>query len=625
MALKQFQAESKRLLDLMINSIYTNKEIFLREVISNASDAIDKLHFISLTDENARRDFSITIERDASARTLSVSDNGIGMSAEELESNLGTIAKSGTLEFKKNAESKKDGSAEELIGQFGVGFYACFMVADEVTVVSRKYGEDCAHKWVSKGADGYEITDAERGESGTTVTLKLKADGNGERYSQYLDEYTLRSLVKHYSDYIRYPIRMEVTHFTDEKDDKGKPVTRAEIETLNSMLPIWKRRKGEVTDEEYRDFYADNFADGDAPAKVIATSVEGAVSYSALLFIPSRPPFDYYTKAYKRGLKLYSNGVLIMDNCEKLLPDWLGFVRGVVDSSDLSLNISREMLQHDRQLAEIAKTLEKKMISELSKWMESDRAAYEKFFADFGITLKFGAYEGFGMNLDKLKDLLMYKTASGKTVTLKEYVAAMPEGQKDIYYASGSSDVSLTSLPQVTAVVAKGYDVLLLTANVDEFVIKLLGKYGDKELKSVSSDSLDLSTEEEKTEEKKTAEASKELLGEVKTALSGKVSEVRLSSMLGEYASGLSAKGELSIEMAKVLASVPGNEKIKAEYVLELNPSHKMFSLLRSLSETDKTKFGRLCVLLYAEALLTVGIEPENPGEFVKLVNEFIG
>ena len=435
----------------------------------------------------------------------------------------------------------------------------------------------------------------------------------------------MRSLVKHYSDYIRYPIRMEVTHFTDEKDDKGKPVTRAEIETLNSMLPIWKRRKGEVTDEEYRDFYKDNFADGDAPAKVIATSVEGAVSYSALLFIPSRPPFDYYTKAYKRGLRLYSNGVLIMDNCEKLLPDWQGFVRGVVDSSDLSLNISREMLQHDRQLAEIAKTLEKKMISELSKWMESDRAAYEKFFADFGITLKFGAYEGFGMNLDKLKDLLMYKTASGKTVTLKEYVAAMPEGQKDIYYASGSSDVSLTSLPQVTAVVAKGYDVLLLTANVDEFVIKLLGKYGDKELKSVSSDSLDLSTEEEKTEEKKTAEASKELLGEVKTALSGKVSEVRLSSLLGDYASGLSAKGELSIEMAKVLASVPGNEKIKAEYVLELNPSHKMFSLLRSLSETDKTRFGRLCVLLYAEALLTVGIEPENPGEFVKLVNEFIG
>ena len=623
MALKQFKAESKRLLDLMINSIYTNKEIFLREVISNASDAIDKLHFLSLTDENARRDFRITIERDRDARTLTIDDNGIGMSAAELESNLGTIAKSGTLEFKKKAEDKS--TAEELIGQFGVGFYSCFMVADEVTVISRKYGEENAHKWVSKGASGYEITDAERAESGTAVILKLKEDGDGENYSRYLEEYTLRSLVKHYSDYIRYPIRMEVTEYTDEKTEDGKPVTKKEMKTLNSMGPIWKRRKGEVTDEEYRDFYTDNFADGDAPAKVIATSVEGAVSYSALLFIPSRPPFDYYTKAFKRGLRLYSGGVLIMDNCEKLLPDWLGFVRGVVDSADLSLNISREMLQHDRQLAEIAKTLEKKLLSELSKWMESDRAAYEKFFADFGITLKFGAYEGFGMNLDKIRDLLIYKTAKGKTVSLKEYVAEMPEGQKEIYYASGSSDVSLSSLPQVTAVAAKGYDVLLLTDNVDEFVVKLLGKYGEKELKSVSSDSLDLSTEEEKTAEKKNAEDNKVLLDEIKTALAGKVSEVRLSSMLGEYASGLSAKGELSIEMAKVLASVPGNEKIKAEYVLELNPAHRIFGMLRTLSETDKTRFGRLCVLLYTEAMLTVGINPENPGEFVKLVNEFVG
>ena len=623
MALKQFKAESKRLLDLMINSIYTNKEIFLREVISNASDAIDKLHFLSLTDENARRDFRITIERDRDARTLTIDDNGIGMSAAELESNLGTIAKSGTLEFKKKAEDKS--TAEELIGQFGVGFYSCFMVADEVTVISRKYGEENAHKWVSKGASGYEITDAERAESGTAVILKLKEDGDGENYSRYLEEYTLRSLVKHYSDYIRYPIRMEVTEYTDEKTEDGKPVTKKEMKTLNSMVPIWKRRKGEVTDEEYRDFYTDNFADGDAPAKVIATSVEGAVSYSALLFIPSRPPFDYYTKAFKRGLRLYSGGVLIMDNCEKLLPDWLGFVRGVVDSADLSLNISREMLQHDRQLAEIAKTLEKKLLSELSKWMESDRAAYEKFFADFGITLKFGAYEGFGMNLDKIRDLLIYKTAKGKTVSLKEYVAEMPEGQKEIYYASGSSDVSLSSLPQVTAVAAKGYDVLLLTDNVDEFVVKLLGKYGEKELKSVSSDSLDLSTEEEKTAEKKNAEDNKVLLDEIKTALAGKVSEVRLSSMLGEYASGLSAKGELSIEMAKVLASVPGNEKIKAEYVLELNPAHRIFGMLRTLSETDKTRFGRLCVLLYTEAMLTVGINPENPGEFVKLVNEFVG
>lgn len=621
MALKKFKAESKRLLDLMINSIYTNKEIFLRELISNASDAIDKLHFLSLTDENARRDFRIVIKRDREARTLTVEDNGIGMSAEELESDLGTIAKSGTLDFKKNAEKS---TAEELIGQFGVGFYSCFMIADEVTVISRKYGEDVAHKWVSRGVSGYEITDAERETSGTTVTLKLKPDDGGENYSQYLEEYTLRELVKHYSDYIRYPIVTDVVKYTDKKTEDGKPVTETAEETLNSMVPIWKRRRGEVKDEEYNDFYRDEFGDGDAPAKVITANMEGTVSFTALLFIPSRPPYDYYTKAFKRGLKLYSSGVLIMDTCEKLLPDWLGFVRGVVDSSDLSLNISREMLQHDRQLKEIAKALEKKLLSELAKWMESDRPAYEKFFKDFGITLKFGAYEGFGMNMSKIRDLLVYKTAKGNTVSLKEYVAAMPEGQKDIYYASGSDGVSLASLPQVTAVVAKGYDVLLLTDNVDEFVIKLMDKYDDKTMKSVSSDSLDLATDEEKSAAEKQAEDNKTLLEEVKTVLAGKVAEVRLSNMLGDYASGLSAKGELSIEMAKVLAAVPGNEKIKAEYVLELNPSHRIFAQLRSLAESDKTKFGRLCVLLYAEALLTVGIEPENPGEFVKLINEFI-
>lgn len=621
MALKKFKAESKRLLDLMINSIYTNKEIFLRELISNASDAIDKLHFLSLTDENARRDFRIVIKRDREARTLTVEDNGIGMSAEELESDLGTIAKSGTLDFKKNAEKS---TAEELIGQFGVGFYSCFMIADEVTVISRKYGEDVAHKWVSRGVSGYEITDAERETSGTTVTLKLKPDDGGENYSQYLEEYTLRELVKHYSDYIRYPIVTDVVKYTDKKTEDGKPVTETAEETLNSMVPIWKRRRGEVKDEEYNDFYRDEFGDGDAPAKVITANMEGTVSFTALLFIPSRPPYDYYTKAFKRGLKLYSSGVLIMDTCEKLLPDWLGFVRGVVDSSDLSLNISREMLQHDRQLKEIAKALEKKLLSELAKWMESDRPAYEKFFKDFGITLKFGAYEGFGMNMSKIRDLLVYKTAKGNTVSLKEYVAAMPEGQKDIYYASGSDGVSLASLPQVTAVVAKGYDVLLLTDNVDEFVIKLMDKYDDKTMKSVSSDSLDLATDEEKSAAEKQAEDNKTLLEEVKTVLAGKVAEVRLSNMLGDYASGLSAKGELSIEMAKVLAAVPGNEKIKAEYVLELNPAHRIFTQLRSLAESDKTKFGRLCVLLYAEALLTVGIEPENPGEFVKLINEFI-
>ena len=389
MALKQFKAESKRLLDLMINSIYTNKEIFLRELISNASDAIDKLHFLSLTDENARRDFRIVIKRDREARTLTVEDNGIGMSAEELESDLGTIAKSGTLDFKKNAEKS---TAEELIGQFGVGFYSCFMIADEVTVVSRKYGEDVAHKWVSGGVSGYEITDAERETSGTTVTLKLKPDDGGENYSQYLEEYTLRELVKHYSDYIRYPIVTDVVKYTDKKTEDGKPVTETAEETLNSMVPIWKRRRGEVKDEEYNDFYRDEFGDGDAPAKVITANMEGTVSFTALLFIPSRPPYDYYTKAFKRGLKLYSSGVLIMDTCEKLLPDWLGFVRGVVDSSDLSLNISREMLQHDHQLKELAKALEKKLLSELAKWMESAGPAHDKFVKGFGIKRQFGGY-----------------------------------------------------------------------------------------------------------------------------------------------------------------------------------------------------------------------------------------
>lgn len=622
MALKQFKAESKRLLDLMINSIYTNKEIFLRELISNASDAIDKLHFVSLTDEKARRDFGIRIERDRAARTLTVEDNGIGMNAAELKSNLGTIAKSGTFDV-KNTEGKDNADLKELIGQFGVGFYSCFMVADEVTVVSRKYGEDKAYKWVSKGASGYEVTETEREESGTSVTLKLKEDGE-ENYSKYLDDYTLRSLVKHYSDYIRYPITMQVEKIAEGKTENGKDVTEITVETLNSMVPVWKRRKGEVTDEEYANFYTDKFFDADAPAKVITANIEGAVSYTALLFIPSHPPYDYYTKAFKRGLQLYTNGVLIMDTCEKLLPDWLGFVRGVVDSSDLSLNISREMLQHDRQLAEIAKSLEKKILGELAKWKDSDRAAYEKFFESFGITLKFGAYEGFGMNLDKLKDLLVYKTAKGKNVTLKEYVADMKEDQKAIYYASGSDALSLGSLPQVTAVSAKGYDVLLLTDNVDEFVIKLLGKYDDKEIKSVAAEDLDLSTEEEKKAEQQKRDESKTLLEDVKTALAGKVAEVRLSSMLGEYASGLSAKGELSIEMAKVLSSMPGNEKIKAQYILELNPDHTMFGMLKTLDETDKTRFGRLCVLLYTEAMLTVGINPENPGEFVKLVNEFI-
>lgn len=619
MALKQFKAESKRLLDLMINSIYTNKEIFLREIVSNASDAIDKLHFISLTDATARRDFEIFLTADKNARTLTVSDNGIGMSAAELEGNLGTIAKSGTLEFKKNNEKAAD-DTEGLIGQFGVGFYSCFMVADEVTVVSRKYGENEAHIWKSKGVSGYEIAPAERETSGTTVTLKLKEDGD-DKFSDYLEEYTLRRLIKHYSDYIRYPIKMEVS--VPAEDGKGAPTLT--VETLNSMVPIWKRRKGEVTPEEYESFYMDKFGDYQKPAKVITANIEGAVNYNALLFVPSEPPFDYYTKSYKRGLQLYSAGVLIMDNCEKLLPDYLGFVRGVVDSADLSLNISREMLQHDRQLAEIAKSLEKKILSELAKWLEADREGYEKFFSKFGVTLKFGAYESFGAKLPQLKDLFVYYSTEGKFVTLKEYVAAMKEGQTEIYYASGSDVNSLRSLPQVTAVNAKGYAVLLLTDNVDEFVVKLMTDYDGKKLKSVAAGDLGLETEEEKQASKEKEDAAKDLLAEVKNALGTNVTEVRLSGLLGDYPSGLSTKGELSIEMAKVLSAMPGNEKVRPQYVLELNPAHPMFALAEKLLAEDKEKFGRFCVLLYTEAMLTVGLPPENAAEFVKLVNEFVG
>ncbi|MBQ7227542.1 MAG: molecular chaperone HtpG [Clostridia bacterium] len=622
MALKQFKAESKRLLDLMINSIYTNKEIFLREIISNASDAIDKLHFTSLTDSNASREFEIRIDVDKNARTLTVSDNGVGMSEKELETNLGTIAKSGTLDFKKKNE-KVDGGAEGLIGQFGVGFYSCFMVADEVTVLSKKYGEDVAHKWTSAGVSGYEITEAERETSGTTVTLVLKADDEDVKYSDYLEEYTIMRLVKFYSDYIRYPIRMQVERSVPAEDGKTAEKETV-IETLNSMTPIWKRRKSEVKTEDYESFYMEKFGDYNKPARIITANIEGAVNYACLLFIPSEPPYDFYTKAFKKGLQLYSSGVLIMDNCEKLLPDYLGFVRGVVDSSDLSLNISREMLQQDRQLTEIAKSLEKKILSELSKWLKTEREEYEKFFTKFGMTLKIGAYEGFGTKIPQLKDLFVYYSTSGKFVTLKEYVGSMKEGQSDIYYGAGTDASSLRSLPQVTAVTAKGYDVLLMTDNVDEFVVKLMGEYDGKKLKSVSSEDLGIETEEEKKASAEKADSSKALLEEFKNALGTNVTEVRLSNMLGDYPSGLTAKGELSIEMAKVLSAMPGNEKIRAQYVLELNPAHPMFALAEKLMGEDKAKFGRLAVLLFTEAMLTVGINPENPAEFVKLINEFI-
>lgn len=619
--LKQFKAESKRLLDLMINSIYTNKEIFLREIISNASDAIDKLHFISLTDSKASRDFEIRLEVNKSERLIRIIDNGIGMDKSDLENNLGTIAKSGTLDFKKENEKE----AEQMIGQFGVGFYSSFMVAEEVTVTSWKYGAAEAYEWKSRGADGYQIKSVPTPEvSGTVIELKLKADDSDQKYSDYLDTSVLSRLVKKYSDYIRYPIRANIETQKPKKEGEGYE-TVIELETLNSMVPIWKKAKGKVKQEEYDEFYHDTFHDFDKPLKTISTKVEGSVDYSALLFIPSKPPYDYFTKDFKGGLKLYSAGVLIMDNCEKLLPDHLAFVRGIVDTSDLSLNISREMLQHDRQLNAIASSLEKKILAELAKMRDKDRETYEKFFKAFGLTVKYGAYNGYGSKIKDLQDyFLFFNTDGEKYVTLKEYVSSMKDGQAGIYYASGSDLKKLGALPQVTALKNKGYGVLLLAENVDEFIIKMMISYDDKKFISALGGKLDLDEGDEKQTSKDKEDAAKPMLDDMKTALGGSVKEVRLSSMLGDFASGLSADGDLSIEMAKVLSSMPGAEKLKPDFVLEINPEHPLYKKAEQLHASDKEKFDRLARLMYEEAQLSLGNAPEDPAELVKLINEFI-
>lgn len=620
--LKQFKAKSKRLLDLMINSIYTNKEIFLREVISNASDAIDKLHFISLTDAKASRDFEIVLGVNKADGTISIADNGIGMDKEDLENNLGTIAKSGTLDFKKENEKE----AEKMIGQFGVGFYSCFMVAEEVTVMSYKYGAAEAYEWKSRGADGYSIkTVPAPGQSGTVVTLKLKADDADFKYSDYLSTDALSGLVKKYSDYIRYPIKAEMEKSVPKKEGGGYDKV-VEVETLNSMTPIWKRAKGKVKQDEYDEFYRDTFHDFEKPLKTISTKVEGNVDYSALLFIPSKPPYDFFTKDFKGGLKLYSAGVLIMDNCEKLLPDYLAFVRGIVDTSDLSLNISREMLQHDRQLSAIAVSLEKKILAELGKMRDNDREAYEKFFKQFGITIKYGAYNGYGAKIKDLQDYFLFWSTDGeKYVTLKEYVAAMKEGQSGIYYASGSDIKKLGGLPQVSALKSKGFGVLLLADNVDEFIVKIMMSYADKTFISALGGDLDLASEDEKKAAADKEAQTKPILDGIKAALGDKVKEVKLSGMLGDFASGLSASGDLSIEMAKVLSAMPGGEKLKPDFVLELNSEHPLFKKAEELHTADKEKFDRLALLFYEEAQLTLGNAPEQPAELVKLINEFVG
>ena len=617
MGTKQFKTESKRILDLMINSIYTHKEIFLRELISNASDALDKLYFRSLTDSGvgmSREDFAIDLKVDQVQRTLTISDNGCGMTKEDLENNLGTIARSGTLNFKKENELGED---VDVIGQFGVGFYAAFMVSKKVTVISRAYGEEQAWKWVSKGVEGYTVTEAEKGTCGTDVILELKDDTEDEKYGEFLDQYRISAIVRKYSDYIRYPIRMPMTREQLKEGSKDEYETVTEIQTLNSMIPLWRKQKSELKDEDYNSFYKEKFYDFTDPLKVIHTRAEGAVTYTALLYIPAKAPYNYYTKEFEKGLQLYSNGVMIMDKCADLLPDYFSFVRGLVDSQDLSLNISREMLQHDRQLRAIEKSLEKKIKAELVKLLKDDRETYEKFYQSFGLQLKFGVYQGYGENKDFLQELLMFHSLNeNKLVTLAEYVASMKEDQKYIYYACGETIARIGQLPQLELLKDKGYDVLCLTDDVDEFVMRMLVKFEEKELRSVASGDLGLETEEEKKAAEEQSSEKKELLDFLKEKLDGKVAAVRLSQRLKSHPVCLTSQGELSLEMEKVLNAMPVEQKVKAERVLELNPNHPVFQTLCNLFDTDREKLGQYADLLYDQALLIEGLPLEDPVAF---------
>ncbi len=625
MKTKQFKAESKRLLDLMINSIYTHKEIFLRELISNASDAIDKLYSRSLTDHLAdvdRNDFFIRVTPDKENRTLTLTDNGCGMTKEDLENNLGTIAKSGSLAFKKENEAQED---IDIIGQFGVGFYSAFMVSDCVTVTSRAYGSDEAWRWQSRGAEGYTLEPCEMDGHGTEIVLNIKADTEDDTYSDYLETYRLQGLIKKYSDYIRYPIRMEVEKSRPKEDNAEEYETYTEEETVNSMVPIWRRNKSELTPEDYNSFYKEKFYDYEDPARVIHSSTEGAATYNALLFVPARAPYNYYTRDYEKGLQLYASGVLIMDKCADLLPDCFSFVRGLVDSQDLSLNISREMLQHDRQLKVIASRLEKKIKSELQSLLENDREAYEKFYKNFGLQLKYGAYNDYGERKDLLKDLLLfYSSTEKKPVSLKEYVERMKEDQPFIFYACGDSADKLDRLPQAEAVKEKGYEILYLTDEVDEFVLRVLDKYDEKAFKSVSAGDLDLSTEEEKEEEKKQTEENQELFDVLREALDGKVKAVRLSKRLKSHPVCLTADGAVSIEMEKVLGAMPGDNQVKADKVLEINESHPIFQKLRTLYDGDRDRLKDYARLLYDQALLIEGLPVEDPVEFSNLVSRLM-
>lgn len=616
---KEFKSESKRLLDLMINSIYTNKDIFLRELISNASDALDKLHYRSLTDDKikiSKDNLEISLSIDEKNRTITISDNGCGMTDVELENNLGTIAKSGSLSFKEMLEKKDD---VNIIGQFGVGFYSAFMVSKKIEVLSKSVDSDKAYLWVSSGLDGYEIKESNKETVGTTITLYIKDDTDDDNYSEYLTEYKIKSLVKKYSDYIRYPIKMEVTVKSHEK---GKEDTK-EVQTLNSMIPLWDKNKKDVSEDDYNNFYTNEYYDYEKPLKVIHSSVEGLCSYKSLLFIPSHAPFDFYTKEYEKGLSLYSNGVLIMDKCADLLPDYFSFVKGIVDTDDISLNISREMLQKTKQVQTIAKGIESKIKKELEDMLENDRELYTKFFKNFGIQLKFGVYNNYGMDKEKLQDLLLFSSSKSKDlITLKEYISNMKDSQTDIYYASGETYDKIDNLPQVEQVKEKDYEILYLTDYVDEFVINALMQYDGKNFVNVSNEKLDLDDDNKKEEIKKLNESNKDLLESMKKELN--IADVKFTNKLKKHPVCLTTKGDISVEMEKVINAMPTDEKIKAEVVLEINEKHPISKKLQDLYKNDKDAFQKYTKILYSEARLIEGLPIENPTEISNLICEVI-
>ena len=617
MEIREFRAESKRLLDLMINSIYTNKEIFLRELISNSSDAIDKVYYKALTDKDIsfnKDDFYIKIIADADNRTIAISDTGIGMSKEELEDNLGIIANSGSFEFKKENEIK-DGF--DIIGQFGVGFYSAFMVAEKVTVISKTFGADKAYKWESAGAEGYTIEEYNKESIGTDIILKIKENTEDENYDEFLEEYRLRGIIKKYSDFIRYPIKMQVTKSRLKENTEDEYEEYKEEETINTMVPIWRRNKNELSDEDYENFYHEKHFGFDKPLKSIHLSIDGVVRYNAILFIPGSTPFNFYTKEYEKGLELYSSGVMIMDKCPELLPDYFSFVKGVVDSEDLSLNISREMLQHTRQLNLMAKKIEEKIKDELILLLKNDREKYEEFFSNFGRNIKYGIYSDFGMNKETLQDLLIfYSSKEKKMVTLDEYISRMPEDQKYIYYASGETIERIDRLPQTELIKDKGYEILYFTEDVDEFAIKILMKYKEKEFKSVSAGDLGIESKDKEEEIEAEKEENKDLFNEMKEILSDKVKDIKPSKRLKNHPVCLSSEGELSIEMEKILSQMPDNQGIKADKVLEININHHVFENLKSAFENDKEKLKLYTNLLYNQALLIEGLPIEDPVEF---------